>query len=155
MWLLMDNVTPPSLSRLTKGLLGGESGGWAARTSLSPDYWYSWNLGSPGLSWWLSGKESSCNAEDAGSIPGSIWSPGEENGNPLQYSCLGNLMERGSWQATVHRVTKNWTQLSMRSSEQHGHWGQPFKKADWKRTAKEECRGSVKVPICEGHSPDG
>ena len=104
---------------------------------------------------WLSGTESSCNAEDAGSIPGSIWSPGEENGNPLQYSCLGNLMERGSWQATVHRVTKNWTQLSMRSSEQHGHWGQPFKKADWKRTAKEECRGSVKVPICEGHSPDG
>ena len=47
-----------------------------------------------------------------GSIPGSGRSPGEGNGNPLQYSCLENSMDRGNWWATVHRVTKSWTQLS-------------------------------------------
>ena len=44
-----------------------------------------------------------------GSIPGLGKSPGGENGNPLQYSCLENPMDRGAWQATVHGVTKNWT----------------------------------------------
>ena len=48
---------------------------------------------------------------DVGSIPGSGRSPGEGNGNPLQYSCL-NLMDRGAWQATVHRVAKSQIQLS-------------------------------------------
>ena len=43
---------------------------------------------------------------DIGSIPGSGGSPGEENGNPHQYSCLGNPTDRGAWQATVHEVTK-------------------------------------------------
>ena len=51
-------------------------------------------------------------ARDAGSIPGSGKSPGEGNGNPLQYSCLGNPMDRGAWQATVHGVAKSWTQLT-------------------------------------------
>ena len=46
------------------------------------------------------------NARDLGLIPGSERSPGEENGNPLQYSCLGNPMERGAWQVTVYGVTK-------------------------------------------------
>ena len=46
------------------------------------------------------------NAGDTDSIPGSGRSPGEANGNPLQYSCLENPMDRGAWQATVHRVTK-------------------------------------------------
>jgi len=62
-----------------------------------------------GLPWWLSGKESSCSARDAGdvgSIPGSGKSPGEGNGNPLQYSCLGNSMVRGAWWATVHGVAR-------------------------------------------------
>ena len=45
---------------------------------------------------------------DASSIPGSGKSPGEGNGNPLQYSCLGNPMDRGARQATVHGVTKEW-----------------------------------------------
>ena len=49
---------------------------------------------------------------DLGLIPGLGRSPGEENGNPLWYSCLGNPMDRGAWQATVFRVTKSWTQLS-------------------------------------------
>ena len=53
------------------------------------------------------GKESACNAGYPGSIPGGK-SPGEGNGNPLQYSCLDNSKDRGAWQATVHGVTKNW-----------------------------------------------
>ena len=56
-----------------------------------------------GVPWWLSGKETACNAGDPGSISGSGRSPG---GNPLQYSCLENFMDRGAWQAAVHRVTK-------------------------------------------------
>ena len=51
------------------------------------------------------GKESACNAGDPSSIPGLERSPGEGNGNPLQYPCLENLMDRGTWQAMVHRVT--------------------------------------------------
>ena len=58
------------------------------------------------------GKESVCNVEDLGSIPGLGRSPGEGNGNPLQYSYLENPMDRGAWQATVHEVTKSWTGLS-------------------------------------------
>ena len=49
---------------------------------------------------------------DIGLILGSERSPGEGNGNPLQYSCLGNPMDRGAWQATVPGVTKSQTQLS-------------------------------------------
>ena len=48
---------------------------------------------------------------DEGLIPGWRRSPREGNGNPLQYSCLENLMDRGAWQATVHGVTKNRTRL--------------------------------------------
>ena len=48
-------------------------------------------------------------AGDAGSIPGLGRSPGEGNGNPLQYSCLENPMDRGAWQAAVHGVAKSWT----------------------------------------------
>ena len=57
-------------------------------------------------------KESSCNAGDLDLIPGLERSPGEENGNPLQYSCLENSTDRGACQAIVHGVTKSWTQLS-------------------------------------------
>ena len=53
------------------------------------------------------GKASACNAGDTGSIPGLGRSPGEGNGNPLQYSCLENHMDSGDWQATVHGVTKS------------------------------------------------
>ena len=57
-------------------------------------------------------KKSVFNARDPGSIPGLERSPGEGNGNPLQYSCLENLMDRGAWPAPVHGVAKSWTQLS-------------------------------------------
>ena len=58
------------------------------------------------------GKESACNARDLALILGLGRCPGEENGYQLQYSCLQNSMDRGAWQATVHAVTKSWTQLS-------------------------------------------
>ena len=54
-------------------------------------------------------KASARNAGDQGSIPGSGRSPGEGNGNPLQYSCLENPMDGGAWWATVHGVAKSWT----------------------------------------------
>ena len=57
-------------------------------------------------------KTSACNVGDLGSIPGSGRSPGEGNGNPLQYSCLENPMGRGAWWATVRRVAKSGTWLS-------------------------------------------
>ena len=58
------------------------------------------------------GKASACNAGELGSIPGSGSSPGEGNGNPLQYSCLENPMNGGVWWPTVHGVAKSQTQLS-------------------------------------------
>ena len=58
------------------------------------------------------GKTSAYNAGDPGSIPGSGRSPGEGNGNPLQYSCLENPMDGGARQATVLGVAKNRTRLS-------------------------------------------
>ena len=58
------------------------------------------------------GNESACSAGDSGSIPGLGRSPGEGNGNPLQYPCLENLMDRGAWWATVHGVSKSRARLS-------------------------------------------
>ena len=54
-------------------------------------------------------KESAYNAGDPASIPGLGRSAGEGNGNPLQYLCLENLMDRGTWWATAHGLTKSWT----------------------------------------------
>ena len=65
--------------------------------------------GFPGSS---DGKESACSAGDQGLIPGSGTFPGEGNGNPLQYSCLQNSMNRGAWRAIVYGVAKSQTQLS-------------------------------------------
>ena len=56
-------------------------------------------------------KESACKAGDLGLIPELGRSPGEGNGNPFQYSCLEKPMDRAAWWATVHGVTKSWTQL--------------------------------------------
>ena len=66
-------------------------------------------LGFPGGS---DSKASACNVGDPGSIPRLGQSPGEGNGNPLQYSCLENPMDRGAWQAIVHGVAKSQTQLN-------------------------------------------
>ena len=61
--------------------------------------------------WWLN------SAGDTGLIPGSGISPAGGKGNPLQYSCLESPMDRGAWWATVHGVTKSWTQLSTHGGE--------------------------------------
>ena len=61
-----------------------------------------------GLPRWLSDKESVCQAGNTGLVPESGRSPGEESGNPLQYSCLGNAMDGGAWRATVHAVRKEF-----------------------------------------------
>ena len=58
-------------------------------------------------------------SRDVGSIPGSRRFPGEKHGNPLQYSCLENLMDRGSWQFTFHGVTESQTGLKQRSTTHH------------------------------------
>ena len=73
---------------------------------------YSW------LPRWYSGEEYICNAGDtgnAGSSPGSGSRPGGRNDNQLQYSCLESSMNRGAWRATVPRVAKSQTQLSIRA----------------------------------------
>ena len=57
-------------------------------------------------------KESACNVGDLGSIPGLGRSPGEGHGNPVQYSCLDNSMDRGAWQVTVHGVSESQAQLN-------------------------------------------
>jgi len=66
-----------------------------------------------GLPWWLSGKEVACQSGDTGLIPGSGRSPEEENGSPFQCSCLGNLLDRGHWQTTVHEVLKELDMTDM------------------------------------------
>ena len=70
---------------------------------------YVWKMGFPGGS---EVKASACNAGDLGSIPGLGRSPGEGNGNPLQYSCLENPTDGGAWWAIVHGVAKSRTRLS-------------------------------------------
>ena len=68
-----------------------------------------------GLPWWLSVKDSICNTGEVGSVPGLGKSPEGEHGNPLQYSCLENPMDTGSWWATVHRDSKSQTRLKGQS----------------------------------------
>ena len=70
------------------------------------NYFMEQKLGFPGGS---DSKEFACNAGDPGSFHGSGRSPGEGNGNPLQYSCLESSMDRGAWWATVHGVPKSRT----------------------------------------------
>ena len=80
------------------------------------------------LLWWLCGNESACNTEEASLIPRSEKSSRVGNGNPLQYSCLGNLMNRETWQAAVYGFAKeldttkqnNHQQLRLRSSSAGG-----------------------------------
>ena len=64
------------------------------------------------LPWWLTGKESACNAGGVGSITEPGRSPGEGYGNPLEYSCLENPMDRGAWWATGHGVTESWDMIA-------------------------------------------
>ena len=68
-------------------------------------------------------KASACNAGDLGSIPGWVRSLGEENGNPVQYSCLENPIDRGAWHATVHGVTRVGHNLGTKLPPPRSTWG--------------------------------
>ena len=76
---------------------------------------------SAGLPRWLSGEEFACQSGDLDSIPGSGRSPGEGNGNPLQYSCLENPMDREAWRGTVHGVAKSQVWWSSTHTHTHTH----------------------------------
>ena len=93
---------------------------------------------------------------DLGSIPGSGRSSQEGHGNPLQYSCLENPMDRGAWQATVHGVAKSRTQdttkqltLSLSSSKHTGSsgTGKNFSSVKWKGN----CNGNLFAPCPNLH----
>ena len=84
-------------------------------------------MGFPGDS---DGKESACNVGDLGSVPGSGRSPRGAHGSPLQYSCLENPMDRGTWWATVHEVAGSQTLL------RHFHFRYPF---DEKKQSQKHC----------------
>ena len=77
-------------------------------------------MGFPGSS---AGKESACNAGDPNSIPELERSPGGGHGNPHQYSCLENPMDRGAWPATVHGVAKSQTRLSTAQHREEAELG--------------------------------
>ena len=82
---------------------------WSARERLTFGFLYHESVGFSSSS---DSKASACNVGDLGSMPGWGRSPGEGNDNPLQYPCLQNSMDRGTWQATVHGVAKSQTWLS-------------------------------------------
>ena len=88
---------PPEMQETPDQFLGQEDS-WRRDRLPTPVF-----LGFPGGS---AGKESACSVGDPGSIPGLERFPAEGNGNPLQYSCLENPMDREAWWATVHRVSQ-------------------------------------------------
>ena len=79
---------------------------------------YSALRGFPGVAVVKNPPANAGDTRDAGSIPELGTSPGRGHGNPLQYSCLENPMDREAWRATIHRVTQNWTQLNMSMGSQ-------------------------------------
>ena len=92
------------------------------------------------------GKESACNAGDLGSIPGLGRSAGEGNGNPLQYSCLENPMDRGAWQAAVHGVARIGCDLATKPPPPRQWWrgGRDRQRAvqgSWQRSSWEGVSG--------------
>ena len=97
-------TTPESYTIKVNGKLMQHNTGRAADGKGGLGHWTSFPSGS-------AGKESACNAGDTGD-PGSQTFPGEGDGNPLQYFCLKNYINRGAWQAAVHGVAKMQTQLS-------------------------------------------
>ena len=95
-------ISIQSCKQWTSGLFQGSTDFLLLRIGVS-DAHTKENLGFP---YGSDGKESTCNAADPGSIPWLGRSPEEGNGNPFQYYCLGNPMDRGAWRAIVHGVAK-------------------------------------------------
>ena len=101
------------------------------------------------------GKESTCNVEDKGSVPGLGRSLGEGNGKPLQYSCLENLMDRGAWWATSHEVANSWIRLRDYTFTFHFHKVQTigikkkycYPTCPWQIYIKQKRKEKWKAPI--------
>ena len=123
MWIIAHHA-PLSMGFPRQQYLGGvpfPSPGDISNPGIDPkspawqQIFYHWGMLAMGLPCWLRNKESAChtgdNVRDAGLIPESGRFPGGRHGNPLQYSCLENPMDREAWQATIHRVRKSQTQL--------------------------------------------
>ena len=94
--------------------------------------------------------ENEADARDTNSVPGLGRSPGGRHGNPLQYSCLENSMDRGAWQATVHRVTKSQTRLK---HDNHKHvqsqcFQVPERCSRWTIPSRAKCGRSFKSLAC-------
>ena len=127
-----DRKLFPILAAMEPSHLGGraEPGSWADPQTHRPVDHSTISSQAPR---WCSSKNPSAkegDTRDVGSIPGSRRSPGVVNGNPLQYSCLKNSLNRGAWQATVHEVTKincDWAHTSPPPSPESS-FGQ-----EWKR----------------------
>ena len=95
-----QDVVKQEMTKLNIDILGVCERKWTGMSEFNSDDHY---VGPP---WWLSSKESACNAGDTGLIPGSGRCPAGGCGNPLQYACLENPMDRGTWRTTIHRVAK-------------------------------------------------
>ena len=87
-------------------------------------------------------KYPSANAGDKGSIPGAGRFPEVGNGNPLQYPCLGSLMDSGAWWATVHGFAKSQTRLSMQALTDYIWIGMTAAEITWRHLRSVVCRNS-------------
>ena len=103
-----------------------------------------------GLPWWLNGVESTRQCRRRGWIPGLGSSPGEGNGNPLQCTCLGNLMDRRAWQAVLigsQRVENGWV------TQQYQQNKERMDVPSYLENYRNFCTFSRKEPRCERQSP--
>ena len=113
-WEACENSEKSVICSLEERYWQSDLGSPASGTERNKCLLFRSHLNFPGGS---DGKASACNAGHLGSIPGLGRSPGEENGNPPQYSCLENPMDRGAWWAMVHGVAKSWTRQKQLSPQ--------------------------------------